>query len=96
MNMCRFSGTGDPEYQKVAAAIERVLQDISTKLQPGLVRPDGIESGHSAGPSSPVVPPQWSRTGDNHQMESFCPVLETSDPGQADARQNLIDLLQFD
>ena len=38
----------------------------------------------------------WSRTGDNHQMDNFCPVPETSDPGQADARQNLIDLLQFD
>ncbi|KAN0072906.1 ankyrin repeat domain containing protein [Elaphomyces granulatus] len=96
MNMCRFSGTGDPEYQKVAAAIERVLQDLSTKLQPGLVRLDGIESGDSARPRTPVVPPQWSRTGDNHQTDNFCPVLETTDPGQADARQNLIDLLQFD
>ena len=29
-------------------------------------------------------------------MDNFCPVLESRDPGQADARQNLIDLLQFD
>jgi hypothetical protein len=36
MNMCRFSGTGDPEYQKVAAAIEIVLRDLPTKLQPDI------------------------------------------------------------
>ncbi|KAN0072735.1 hypothetical protein V8E54_008849 [Elaphomyces granulatus] len=58
MDMCRFSETGDPEYQKVAAAIKRALQNLSMKLQPDLS-------------------------------------VDTSDPGQADARQKLIDLLQF-
>ena len=69
MDMCRFSETGDPEYQKVAAAIKRALQNLSMKLQPDLVRLDGMESGNSAGPGTPVVPPQWSRTGDNHQVD---------------------------
>ena len=90
MDMCRFFGTGDPQYRTVAAAIERVLQNLPTKLQPGLVRLDGMELDNSG---TPVVPP---RTGDNHQMDNLCPVPETRDPGQADARQNLIDLLQFD
>ena len=54
-----------------------------------------MESGNSAGPGTPVVPPQWSRSGDNHQIDNLCRVPETSDPGQADARQKLIDLLQF-
>jgi hypothetical protein len=91
MDMCRFFGTGDPQYRTVAAAIERVLQNLPTKLQPGLVRlQDGMESDNSG---TPVVPP---RTEDSHQMDNFCPVLESRDPGQADARQNLIDLLQFD
>ncbi|KAN0072304.1 hypothetical protein V8E54_009233 [Elaphomyces granulatus] len=90
IDMCRFSGTGDPQYRTVAAAIERVLQNLPIKLQPGLVRLDGMESDN---PGTPVVPP---RTGDNHQMDNLCPVLETQGPGQTDTRQNLIDLLQFD
>ena len=36
MDMCRFFGTGDPQYRTVAAAIERVLQNLPTKLQPAL------------------------------------------------------------
>ncbi|KAN0072886.1 hypothetical protein V8E54_009000 [Elaphomyces granulatus] len=86
MDMCRFSGTGDPQYRTVAAAIERVLQNLLAKLQPGM------ESDNSAGPGTPVVPRQWS---DNHQMDNLLPIPEMSDPGQADARQKLIDLLQF-
>ena len=34
--MCRFSRTGDAKYRTVAAAIERVLQNLPTKLQPGM------------------------------------------------------------
>ena len=87
MNMCRFSSIRDPEYQKVAAAIERILQDLPTKLQTGLARLDSLETG----PCMPDVSSQWSRTRGNRQMDNFCPVH-----GQADARQNLIDLLHFD
>ncbi|KAN0072864.1 Alpha/Beta hydrolase fold [Elaphomyces granulatus] len=32
LNMCQFSGTEDPEYQKVAAAIKKVLQHLPTKI----------------------------------------------------------------
>ncbi|KAN0072779.1 ankyrin repeat domain containing protein [Elaphomyces granulatus] len=92
MNMCRFSSIRDPEYLKVAAAIEKILQDLPTKLKTGLARLDSLETG----PCMPDVSSQWSRTRGNHQMDNFCPVPETSDYGQADARQNLIDLLHFD
>jgi hypothetical protein len=33
--MCCFSGTEDPEYQKVVAAVERVLENLPREVQPG-------------------------------------------------------------
>jgi hypothetical protein len=33
--MCCFSGTEDREYQKVVAAVERVLKDLPREVKPG-------------------------------------------------------------
>jgi hypothetical protein len=95
MDMCRFSGTGDPEYQKVASAIERILQNLPMKLQPSLARLNGTGPSNSAGCGTPDISPQQSCT-ENNKMDNFGPVLKTTDRGQADARQNLIRLLDFD
>jgi hypothetical protein len=94
MDMCRFSGTGDPEYQKVAAAIERILQNLPAKPQSGLIRLNGTRSGNSFGSRKPDISPQWSCT--ENRMDNFGPIPNTSNHDQADARQNLTDLLYFD
>src|SRR4051794_4050435 len=80
--MCRFSGIGDPEYQKVAAAIERILQNLPTKLQLSLVRLNETEPSKSVGSRTPDISPQWSYTG-NSKMGSSGPVPKTHNNGQA-------------
>jgi hypothetical protein len=96
MDMCRFSGTEDPEYQKVAAAIEQILQHLPMKLQPGLLRLNGTGSSHSADSCAPDISPQWGCTENANKVDNIDPVSKTSDRGQAEARQNLMDLLRFD
>ena len=61
MDMCRFSGTGDLEYQKVAAAIERILQNLPARPQSGLIGLNGTGSGNSFGSRKPEISPEQAR-----------------------------------
>ena len=94
--MCRFAGIEDPEYRKVAAAIERILQNLPTKLQTGLVSQNG--SGASNYPSTRTVDivSQQRCTADTKKMANLDSVCQISDTVQDEARRYLIDLLGFD
>ncbi|KAF2194641.1 Pfs, NB-ARC and ankyrin domain protein [Zopfia rhizophila CBS 207.26] len=95
MDMCRFFGIRYPEYRQVTATIERIPQNVPTRLQPGLLRPYRMDSSNSTGDHTPDISPQWSCTENNSNMDNFSPIPKTYDCDQADAIQNLVDLLHF-
>ncbi len=72
MDMCRFSGLQDPEYGKVAAVMERILETIEMRSQESSRATDLAPTSHDlpVDEYEPLPPPQQAqnKTGNTHQL----------------------------
>ena len=72
IDMCRFSGLQDPEYSKVAAVMERILETIEMRSQESSRATDLAPISHDlpVDEYEPLPPPQQAQnqTGNTHEL----------------------------